>query len=253
MSKLFAAVRGLLFLLLFIPTIAIWGLILLPAKPLPYSARWKILNTWVHLMLFWLRLTCGIRHEVQGMENLPSADKAAIVMAKHQSTWETVAFQAIFPPHVWVLKQELLNLPFFGWGLRIMESIAIDRSAGRKAIVQMVRQGKERLDAGRWVIVFPEGTRTSPGAPPNYKIGGGVMAVKTGYPVVPVAHNAGEYWPKHWLFKYPGVIKVSIGPAIDTQGLSAEALIREVEGWIEGEMARISSVAAAQDSSNVQG
>ena len=253
MSKLFAAVRGLLFLLLFIPTIAIWGLALLPTRPLPYNVRWKILNTWVDLMLLWLRLTCGIRHEVEGLENLPSADKASIVMAKHQSTWETIAFQAIFPPHVWVLKQELLNLPFFGWGLRIMESIAIDRSAGRKAIVQMVRQGKERLDAGRWVIVFPEGTRTRPGAPPNYKIGGGVMAVKTGYPVVPVAHNAGEYWPTHWLFKYPGVIRVSIGPVIETQGLSADELIKEVEAWIEDEMVRISPVSAAARESLAEG
>ena len=245
MSKLFAAVRGLLFTLLFIPTIVIWGVLMLLVSPLPYRMRWAVLNAWVYLMVFWLRITCGIRHEVSGLEHLPPADKGAIVMAKHQSTWETIVFQAIFPPHVWVLKQELLNLPFFGWGLRVMEAIAIDRSAGRKAIVQMIRQGKQRLESGRWVIVFPEGTRTAPGAPSRYKIGGAVLAAKTGYPVVPVAHNAGEHWPKHWLYKYPGVIKVSIGPVIEAEGKNPEELMNEVETWIENEMVQISQVPPA--------
>jgi 1-acyl-sn-glycerol-3-phosphate acyltransferase len=248
MSKLFAAIRSLLFMALFIPTIVIWAILLILASPFSYNTRWKVLNLWIQLMLLWLRITCGIRHEVTGLENLPAAENPAIIMAKHQSTWETLAFQAIFPPHVWVLKQELLNLPFFGWGLRIMDSIAIDRSAGRKAIVQMVKQGKERLDTGRWVVVFPEGTRTDPGAPARYKIGGAVLAAKSGYPVVPVAHNAGEHWPKHWLYKYPGVIRVSIGPLIQTEGKGAEDLMKEVEAWIEGEMGRISQVKPSGES-----
>jgi len=242
MSKLFAGVRGLLFTLLFIPTIVIWGVLMLLVSPLPYRMRWNVLNAWVYLMVFWLRVTCGIRHEVIGLEHLPPVDKGAIIMAKHQSTWETIVFQTIFPPHVWVLKQELLNLPFFGWGLRVMEAIAIDRSAGRKAIVQMIRQGKQRLEAGRWVVVFPEGTRTAPGAPSRYKIGGAVLAAKTGYPVVPVAHNAGEHWPKQWLYKYPGVIKVSVGPVIDSEGKNPEELMNEAEAWIENEMVQISQV-----------
>jgi len=252
MSKLFAAVRGLLFTLLFIPTIMIWGVLMLLVSPLPYRMRWNVLNIWVRLMVIWLRITCGIRHAVSGLEHLPPADKGAIIMAKHQSTWETIVFQAIFPPHVWVLKQELLNLPFFGWGLRVMEAIAIDRSAGRKAIVQMIKQGKQRLESGRWVIVFPEGTRTAPGAPSRYKVGGAVLAAKTGYPVVPVAHNAGEHWPKHWLYKYPGVIKVSVGPVIEAEGKNPEELMNEIEAWIENEMVQISQVPPAARSA-VQG
>jgi len=230
--------RNLLFFVFFVVSIVIWGVFVVLAIPLPYRWRWAIVNVWVHLVLFWLRLTCGIRYEVKGLEHLPK--DTAIIMSKHQSTWETIGFQAIFPPHVWVLKQELLKIPFFGWGLKSLNAIAIDRDAGRKAIVQVVRQGKERLDAGRWVVVFPEGTRTAPGTQGRYKIGGGVLAVKSAYPVVPVAHNAGEYWPKHWLYKYPGVITVSIGPVIDSEGLTAEDLMQQAEDWIEAEMRVIS-------------
>ena len=230
--------RNLLFFVFFVLSIVIWGVLVVLAIPLPYRWRWNIVNVWVHLVLFCLRLTCGIRYEVRGLENLPK--DTAIIMSKHQSTWETIGFQAIFPPHVWVLKQELLKIPFFGWGLKSLNAIAIDRDSGRKAIVQVVRQGQERLDAGRWVVVFPEGTRTAPGTQGRYKIGGGVLAVKTGYPVVPVAHNAGEYWPKHWLYKYPGVITVSIGPVIDSEEIKAEDLMKKVEDWVEAEMRVIS-------------
>jgi len=230
--------RNLLFFVVFVVSIVIWGVFVVLAIPFPYRWRWNIVNVWVHLVLFWLRITCGIGYEVRGLENLPK--DTAIIMSKHQSTWETIGFQAIFPPHVWVLKQELLKIPFFGWGLKSLNAIAIDRDSGRKAIVQVVRQGQERLDAGRWVVVFPEGTRTAPGTQGRYKLGGGVLAVKTGYPVVPVAHNAGEYWPKHWLYKYPGVITVSIGPVIDSQELTADDLMQKVEDWIETEMRVIS-------------
>lgn len=230
--------RSILFQVGFLLSIIVWGLLVVLVIPLPYRWRWKTVNIWVHLTLFWLRVSCGIRYEVRGLENL--SDETSIIMSKHQSTWETIGFQAIFPPHVWVLKKELQLIPFFGWGLKSLEAIAIDRSAGRKAVVQVVRQGQERLDAGRWVVVFPEGTRTAPGTTGRYKLGGAVLAVKSGYPVVPVAHNAGECWPKHWLYKYPGLITVSIGPLIESQGRDAEGLMREVEGWIEAEMRVIS-------------
>jgi 1-acyl-sn-glycerol-3-phosphate acyltransferase len=232
--------RNLLFFIIFLVSIVIWGVLVVLAIPLPYRWRWAIVNVWVRLVLISLRLTCGIRHEVRGLERL--LNETSIIMSKHQSTWETIGFQAIFPPHVWVLKQELLKIPFFGWGLKSLNPIAIDRDAGRKAVVQVVRQGKERLDAGRWVVVFPEGTRTAPGTQGSYKLGGAVLAVKSGYPVVPVAHNAGEYWPKHWLYKSPGVITVSIGPAIDPEGLDAEELMQKVEDWVEAEMRVISKV-----------
>jgi 1-acyl-sn-glycerol-3-phosphate acyltransferase len=238
--------RNLLFYVFYVPSIIIWGLLVSLAIPLPYAWRWKTVNVWVHLTLWWLRFSCGVRHEVKGLENLP--EQTAIIMSKHQSTWETIGFQAIFPAHVWVLKKELLKIPFFGWGLKSLEAIAIDRNAGRRAVVQVARQGLERLKAGRWVVVFPEGTRTAPGTQGRYKLGGAVLAVKSGYPVVPVAHNAGEYWPKHWLYKYPGVITVSIGPVIESEGRDAESLMGEAEKWIETEMRAISKTPYQENS-----
>ncbi len=239
--SLVMAIRSLLFTIVFIPSVVLWGTLISLSFPLSFHARFRLVNVWVHLMLFWLRVTCGIRHEVTGLENLPAEGQPAIVMAKHQSTWETIAFQAIFPPLVWVLKQELLKLPFFGWGLQMLKSIAIDRSAGRKAVVQVVKQGIDRLQMGLWVVIFPEGTRVAPGRRGRYKLGGAMLAAKSGYPVVPVAHNAGEHWPKRMFKKRPGVIRVSIGPIIETEGRKADEILSEVENWIESEMPNVSS------------
>jgi 1-acyl-sn-glycerol-3-phosphate acyltransferase len=172
-----------------------------------------------------------------GTDNIPK--KPSIVLSNHQSAWETLAFQQIFPPQVWVLKKELLHIPFFGWGLAMTSPIAINRSLGRTALKQIVRQGKDRLKKGLWIVIFPEGTRIDPGKKGKYGIGGAWLATNTGVPVVPVAHNAGILWGKNSFIKFPGTITVSIGEPIDPTGMKASELNTRVEEWIELEVARI--------------
>ena len=182
-------------------------------------------------------MTCGIHYEVVGRENIPATN--AIVLCKHQSAWETLVLPLCLPPLAFVIKRELLWIPFFGWGLALMEPIAIDRGVRRKAIYQLLAQGRERLEAGRWVVVFPEGTRVSAGSKGTYSLGGALLAQRTGYPVVPVAHNAGEYWPRRRFLKRPGTIQLTFGPVIESTGKSAAEINALAESWIEktvGEM-----------------
>jgi 1-acyl-sn-glycerol-3-phosphate acyltransferase len=180
---------------------------------------------------------CGIRYRVLGADNIPG--EACVVLSKHQSAWETLAFQEIFPPQVYVIKRELLWIPFFGWGLAMTSPVAIDRQAGMRALKQMLAQGRDRLARGFWIIVFPEGTRVAPGKRRAYQTGGAAIAVHAGAPVLPVAHNAGTCWRRDAFRKYPGTITVSIGKPIDSRGKKAEQLTREVEDWIESEMTRL--------------
>jgi 1-acyl-sn-glycerol-3-phosphate acyltransferase len=155
-------------------------------------------------------------------------------MAKHQSTWETIGLRGIFKPQQsWVLKQELMQLPIFGWALGFVKSIPIDRSAGRRAVIEVVKQGTARLAEGRYVIIFPEGTRTAPGQRRKYGMGGGVLAQRSGVPVIPIAHNAGVFWRRRGVKKYPGIIQLIIGPPIGSIGKQAAEITQEVEDWIE--------------------
>jgi len=208
----------------------------LPFDPV---TRYRLIANWAKIMLRWLKLTCGLSYRIVGRENIPSTQ--VIVLSKHQSAWETLAFQDILPPLVWVLKRELLRIPFFGWALAIASPIAIDRGAGRAALKQILEQGKERLAKGFWVVIFPEGTRVRPGEKGKYNIGGAWLATHTGTPVLPVAHNAGEYWGKNGFLKRPGTITISFGPLIDAKGIKADELNARAEAWIEGEMARIAA------------
>ena len=160
-------------------------------------------------------------------------------MCKHQSAWETFALQLVFPDQVWVLKRELLFLPFFGWGLALTSPIAIDRSKGKQAMKQLLEQGKDRLDRGFCVVIFPEGTRMPYGVRGKYKIGGAMLGESSGAPVVPVAHNAGKFWGRNSFLKHPGTIVMSVGQPIDPKGLKADEISRRVEEWIEGEMNRL--------------
>ena len=234
-SSLFA-----LFQLVTTPVFAIVGLLLFP---LPLSARYRFISTWSRLMLAGAESILGIRYRVLGAENLPPPP--FIVLAKHQSAWETLAFQVIFPPQVWVVKRELLWIPFFGWGLAMLAPIAIDRASGPRALKQLLEQGRERLARRFCIVIFPEGTRVTPGRRGNYQVGGAWLAVKTATPVLPVAHNAGELWRRRAFVKRPGVVTVSIGAPIDTRQLTPDELIRRVEDWIEREMQRIGSQAGA--------
>jgi 1-acyl-sn-glycerol-3-phosphate acyltransferase len=214
--------------------------------PFPFSVRYRFITQWANLNLWWLRVTCGLKYEVQGAENIPSGN--GIIFCKHQSAWETLALQQIFPPQVWLLKRELLWVPFFGWGLALLEPIAINRSDRKKAMRQLIEEGIERLEDGRWVVIFPEGTRIPPGKMGTFKKGGSVLAEKSGYPVVPVAHNAGEYWARRSLVKKPGTIQVRIGPPIHTKGLNAREINELAKEWIAGQMEQITILKSDQAS-----
>ncbi len=199
--------------------------------PLARMTRYRVISGWSKIMLAIARIVCRLDYRVEGRENLPA--QPSIILSKHQSAWETLAFQTVFPPQVHVLKRELLWIPFFGWGLAMMSPIAIDRSKGRTALRQLARLGKERILQGFWVVIFPEGTRVQPGTRRKYQPGGAWLAVQTSAPVVPVAHNAGLYWPKNSFLKRPGMITLRIGPAIPTQGRQPAEVNADAERWIE--------------------
>ena len=197
----------------------------------PFPLRFRLVSNWARFNLWWLRVTCNINAEIDGLENI--IDQPAIIMCKHQSTWETLVIQLLFPPQVWILKRELLWIPIYGWGLAAMRPIAIDRSLGVRALKQIVRQGIERLNAGLWVVIFPEGTRIAAGKRQTYHPGGGMLAEKSGYPVIPIAHNAGYLWPRNSFLKWPGTIRMVIGSPIQSRGKKAAQIIHETEDWIE--------------------
>ena len=229
--------RSALFVLIQIVFTPVFSIVSLLTFPLPLHGRYAIISWWARSMVALARWLCGIEYRVIGAEHIPR--EPCVIISKHQSAWETFVFQVIFPPQVWVLKRELLWVPFFGWGLAMLAPIAIDRGSGARALRQMVDQGTDRLRRGFCVVIFPEGTRIAPGARGTYHPGGALLAVKTGVLAVPVAHNAGTCWPRNALMKRPGMITISIGPAIAPQGLSAAELNRRLEEWIESEMPRL--------------
>ena len=213
-----------------IPLFMFLGLLTIP---LPLKLRYRFIRLWSKQQLWWLKVLCNIDYQVTGLENIP--DAAAIILCKHQSTWETLALQSIFPHQVWVLKRSLLWVPFFGWGLALLKPIAIDRQGGRKSLKQLVEQGVEHMQQGRWIVVFPEGTRVAFGSTGEYHIGGAFLAQQSAKPVVPVTHNAGKFWGKRKFIKQPGTIQVHIGKPINTAGRKAKEINQEVKEWIEGE------------------
>lgn len=206
----------------------------------PFAWRYYYLTRWGRFVTWWLRVTCNLSFRVEGRENIP--DGTAIIMAKHQSAWETIAMQQVFPPQTWVLKRELLWLPVFGWGLALMRPVAIDRKAGKKALKQVIQQGTARLKQGLCLVIFPEGTRTRPGEKKRYAIGGAMLAEKSGYPVIPVCHNAGEFWGKGAFLKHPGTITLVIGKPIDPAGMRATDINEKVATWIESTYQRITTL-----------
>lgn len=229
--------RSLLFNLILWVSAAIYASLALLTFPFPVRQRYVFVSGWARMQMWLARWLLGLRYRVEGRGHLPHG--AAIVLAKHQSTWETIAFQQILPPQVWVLKRELMWIPLFGWALALLKPIAIDRGAGRRAVEQVIDQGRQRLTDGFWVVVFPEGTRVAPGHRRRYGIGGAVLAAESGFPVVPIAHNAGSFWPRRTILKKPGTVQVVIGPVIDSSGKTAQQIIAEAEHWIESEMARL--------------
>lgn len=200
--------------------------------PLPFIYRYRFITLWSRFVIFWLKITCHINYRLEGFENLPT-NTPVIILSKHQSTWETLAFQVFFSPQTWVMKKELLNIPFFGWALRLLEPIAIDRRKKLSSIEQIIKQGREKLQAGRWVIIFPEGTRTAFTENRPFLAGGARLAEATGFPVIPVTHNAGLFWPKKGFLKKAGTVIVRIGPIIDTKNKKAEEINAIAKAWID--------------------
>ncbi len=230
-------VRSAIFVLLHIITAVIFCFISIFVWPFPFKIRYTVMTRWARLNLWLLAKICRIEYQVTGRENIP--DGPCVILCKHQSSWETLALQSVFPPQVWVLKRELLWLPFFGWGLACLNPIAIDRRAGKKALQQVIDQGKQRLDSGKCVVVFPEGTRVPVGQIGRFGIGGAKLATETGYPAVPVAHDAGKVWPRHGFIKYPGVISLVVGSPISTEGNSASEVNRLVQDWMFEQMTKL--------------
>ena len=230
--------RSILFLVGSVLVTAVFG-ILVPAGGLfGVKVAAAIARTYARVMLAWVQMSLGISYEVEGWEHVPR--EPVILMAKHQSAWETLFMEARFPDQCWIVKKELLWLPFVGWGLIAIKCIAIDRSSGHSARDQIVEQGAQRLKEGLWVSIFPEGTRVAPGKVGRYGIGGALLATRTGTPILPIAHNAGEYWGRYSFRKHAGRVKVVIGPPIATDGRDVLEVNNEVQQWIEGRMREIS-------------
>ena len=210
--------------------------------PLPARTRYRIVTSWSHVVIALARVVCGMRYEIRG--GAPSGGPY-VVLSKHQSAWETLAFQVLLPPQVLVLKRGLLWLPFFGWGLATLSPITVKRGAPGQTLRRLLEQGQDRLAQGFWIVIFPEGTRVRPGERAPYQAGGAWLACRTGVPVVPIAHNAGELWGRNSFLKYPGTVVVSIGEPIASAGRKPHELNTQVEHWIEAEMARLGAQGAA--------
>ena len=227
--------RVILFYLLLSASAGIWGLLMLIVAPF-LSPLWRstlIIGWWSRMAIWLTRYLVGIRYEVIGQENIP--DQVGVILANHQSTWETFFLQQVFHPQTQLIKKELLYVPFFGWAFALAKPIAIDRSKGRDSLKQLAKVGGERLAEGFWILVFPEGTRVLPGTTIKFSRGGTALACSNNVPVVPVAHNAGEFWPKVGWGKRPGTITVKIGPAMYPTGSDPRSIVelhKRAEQWV---------------------
>lgn len=203
----------------------------------PFPKRFAMARFWARVLLTVLRWTCRLDYTIEGRENVPAGSHVALW--KHSSSWETIAMAIVFPRQVWVLKRELEWIPFVGWALRQLHAIAINRGSGHTAVSQIVAQGKQRLAEGDWVMVFPEGTRMALGETRKYGVSGALLAAEAGVLVVPVAHDAGRYWPRRGLIKKPGTIRLAIGPPIEAKGRDPRAVNSDAQQWIETRLASL--------------
>lgn len=243
-------IRGWLFYIVLSTTLVPLVLLAILLYPAPLTWRYAVGRSWARLMLECGRVICGMRYEVKGMENFPAADEPVLVLSKHQSAWEIFWLMSYVPHQVsFVYKKELHYVPVFGQALATMKMMAIDRKKGANAYSQFVRQGRRFLKNGWWILMFPEGTRTAPGAKTTYKTGGARFAALTGTRIVPVALNSGECWPRNSIAKKPGLITVSVGPAILSEGRTYEEIQNDLVTWIESEMKNISPTLYGQKDS----
>lgn len=230
--KLIWFIRSLLFAIGQGVTLILFSVLGQLTRPFSFKARYAFMHYWARFCLVWLRITCGVKYRVHGAENIDTS-QTGLILSRHESAWETLAFQQIFPRHAYVLKRELLKIPFFGWGMSLLNPIAIDRSAGRQALNQMLKEGVERLHGDDWVVVFPEGTRMPSGELGKINIGGAMLASKAKVPVYLVAHNAGSCWPKNSFLKRPGTIDVYISKSLDVSQMKTAVLNEQIADWFK--------------------
>lgn len=230
--------RSLLFTAFLFLSVPVYATGVLLLSPFGHRVYYRCAVGWARANLWLLDRLCGLRFEVEGLENIPG--EPCVLYWKHESVWETMAGAVLFPPQTWVVKRELMWLPFFGWGLALLKPIAINRKAGRTAVKQVMSQGRERLANGLFVVIYPEGTRVLPGQERRFGISGAALAKSAGRPILPVAHNAGDFWPRRSFLKRPGVIRVVIGAPIETGELSHEEITALGRDWIARAIERIS-------------
>lgn len=216
-------------------SVAIWGIVTIVLRLFGYRAMFWGIRLWARSILAALRWLCGLEYSVRGVENL--AIRNSVILMKHSSTWETIAQLVLFPNQTWVMKRELIWAPLLGWVLFLLKPIPINRGGGRNAVEQVIKKGQQRLDEGLWVVIFPEGTRVPPGHSRRFGISGTLLAQAAERPIIPVAHNAGRFWPRRGLVKSPGMIQVVIGKPIDTADREPREITSEVQAWIEAEIA----------------
>jgi 1-acyl-sn-glycerol-3-phosphate acyltransferase len=224
-------IRSWMFYAGLIPLTVFFSVVSICVLILPSTPRYKIIILWSKFALLWLRITCGLHWAVQGLENI--TDQPGVILCKHQSAWETIAMQMIFPKQTQVLKKELLRIPFFGWGLACLNPIAINRKQGAKAVKKILDIGQKKIEAGWWVLFFPEGTRIAVGKNGRFTQTGAALALEANCPIIPVAHNAGVFWKKNTVKKRSGTIDVIIGTPISTKGRTRKAIIKDAENWME--------------------
>lgn len=250
------AIRTFFFYLLLSSSSFFWCIFCVFIAPfLPFRARYRlVIQTWCRCATWLAKVVAGIHYEVRGLENIPQ--QPCVILAKHQSTWETFFLSALFEPLSQVVKRELLYVPFFGWAMAMLKPIAIDRSNPKAALKQLAKQGDERIKQGAWVLIFPEGTRIPPGQIGKFSRGGAALAVNAGLPVLPIAHNAGEFWPKQGWAKYPGTVQVVIGPLMHAEGEGPRAIAELNErayAWVAQTQQQISGVAPQAVSESASG
>ena len=239
MSSVIHSIRTIAFYLAMTVWTVFWAcVILLLVGLFPFRKRHRLfIKTWASVTVHLCRIICGIRWEITGQENIPEAP--CVIMSNHQSTWETFFIQTLFTPQTQVLKQELLKIPFFGWALAKTKPIAINRADVRQSLHQVRDQGKESLSQKVWVLIFPEGTRNPHGKPGKFSRGGAGLAKAAESKILPVAHNAGAFWPNNRWVKQPGTIQLAIGPAIDTTDLSVAQANDQARDWIEKSLSQM--------------
>ncbi|OGT38264.1 MAG: hypothetical protein A3F12_07340 [Gammaproteobacteria bacterium RIFCSPHIGHO2_12_FULL_38_14] len=230
--------RSLIFFLFSCITIPLYSIACIISLLLPLRYRFILIRSYLYSAIVLLRVVCHLDYRLEGIEHLPK-DRAGIILSKHQSTWETFFLPLIFHDPAIIVKRELLWVPFFGWGLAVSDPIVINRKKKSGAMQQLMQKGKKCLESGRWVLIFPEGTRIPAGEVGHYRLGGARLAASTGYPVIPVAHNAGRFWPKRKFIKQPGTISIVIGPLIESKGKTPEEIMAKTKNWIENTMLQI--------------